>query len=135
MNLGQRLPYYRRVVQSVGVPSMWEEDAIQDIALRVWRAQKDTPTVVRYAAIDSVRRYGSRSRHVARPELDRETDPGYEPMTSAERAIDFRQAWRSLTHRHRETLILYVLTRGARTNREHVRIYQIRQMLRKALAA
>lgn len=55
--------YYGQAARRAGVPLFWVEDAVQDIALRVWRARTAYwKRVVAYAAVDAARRYGARSR-------------------------------------------------------------------------
>jgi hypothetical protein len=63
--------YYRRVARSVGVPEFWLDDAVQDIALDLWRRKRrESPYAVRLSAIDAVRRYGPYGRWGgARPTL------------------------------------------------------------------
>lgn len=57
-----RTGYYRAAARSAGVPTLWLEDAAQDIAIEAWRAGEDTPTIVYRAAVDCARRYGPRTR-------------------------------------------------------------------------
>lgn len=55
--------YYAQAARSTGVPEMWIDDAVQDIALKVWQAP-DAPwkSVVYYAAVDAARQYGKHSK-------------------------------------------------------------------------
>lgn len=64
-----RFRYFRSVAFAVGVPPFWIEDAVQDIALTVWRRGNDRAGTVRSAAIDAVRHYGPRSRAGVRRDL------------------------------------------------------------------
>ena len=55
--------YYRKVARSVGVPEFWLDDAVQDIALDLWRRKRrDSSYAIRLSAIDAARRYGPHGR-------------------------------------------------------------------------
>ena len=57
-----RMRYYAVAAHRAGVPEFWIQDAVQDIAIRVWRTGNDRVMVVRSAAIDAARKYGRYGR-------------------------------------------------------------------------
>lgn len=58
----RRRGYYYRAAQRRGVPMDDLEDAVQDIAIKVWQSDAPWRAVVYFAAIDAARRYGPISR-------------------------------------------------------------------------
>ena len=100
--LGPR--YFRAVARSVGVPEMWEDDAIQDIAFACWRKGNTHPGTIRSAAIDCARRYGPNARTYARPVTVSLIWATHIPAPQAEPLWDLRRALARLTANQRQAL-------------------------------
>lgn len=85
---------------------MFEEDAAQDIALRVWQAGEPPywRLVAKRAAVEAARRYGPRGRHYTRPAIvPVETAHwlAYDQMAITDRLLDIDLAWSGLTLKQR----------------------------------
>lgn len=105
-----RFDYYRKVAFYAGVPSMWVDDAAQDIAIRLWLAG-DPPywrLVAKRGAIEAARRYGPRTRHGIYREIEPISDvhwTAYDEHAITERILDLEAAWVGLTKRQRVGLL------------------------------
>lgn len=125
----------------MGVPNMWLDDAVQDIAVRVWRSNDDGVTIVRNAAIDAVRKYGPRSRKgvqrvtVPWPEdYDLADDPLILPPPFDPRLAELNRALQRLPETWRDALVRWLAGVAAKDNGRHgeTREYQLRkQALRR----
>lgn len=128
------------MARQVGVPSIWLDDAIQDIQIECWRAGDYRKIVIRRAAIDAARRYGPRNRYGT----SRETEPvdglsllaNDSPEHEAEVAADLAAvlaAIKGFSLRERTALTRSI--RGTRqTDGDYTAAYRARQKLRRLVA-
>lgn len=135
--------YLYAAARHAGVPPMFIDDAVQDIAIRLWLASEEASprAVVKHAAVDAVRHYRGDSRHAPRPEMvpiDDETRKLPDPVDRFAYVDDFDQVSRNaaqLTRRQRESMELELA--GHRPERErqeshYVHVSQARRRLRAA---
>lgn len=104
-----RFGYYVQAARHAGVPSMFEEDAAQEIAIRVWQAG-DPPywrLVAKRSAVEAARRYGPRARHYTRPTMVPVEDAhwlSYDETAIRDRLLDVELAWAGLTLKQRQAM-------------------------------
>ena len=121
----ENLGYFAVAVRHSGVPEMWVHDAVQDVALRVWRApHMHWKAVVQRAAVDAGRRYGQDQRVLdkpppliylgriapKRPTSTAETGPimrdvpAPDPYPAIDTILSLPQAWRTLSPNQRRAI-------------------------------
>lgn len=139
--------HYAALAARQGVPSMWLDDAAQDIAIATWIAGDRRPVVILRAAIDAARRYGPRDRRGRqRPEAvplslfiwrnDPDADPNPPPQLATdpwpawERRQDVRTAWGRLTAQERRRLALVGIGAPGRGNGDDSARWAARRQLR-----
>lgn len=134
--------YFATAARRAGVPDNWLDEAVQDIAFRVWRAPDvDWRVVVRRAAIDAAREYGWHTRMGGMRLSPLTIDwpyPGYrhpfahDDYEQVDKAIDMRLAWRKLTANQRRGILATM--RGHATNLQQKHASLGRQKLRRLCA-
>jgi hypothetical protein len=131
--------YFRTVARAVGVPDFWLDDAVQDMALAVWRQDRiDDPLAIRRRAIDAARRYGATGKNGRHR-------PKWVPLDAAAQITEWsshpvetmdalRTWWAALTPRQRAA-IRRRLGRRPMTNRDSASASAARRRLRDLLSA
>lgn len=140
--------HYAALAERQGVPSMWLDDAAQDIAIAVWRAGDARTVITLRAAIDAARQYGPRDRRgrprpaavpLSRFQWGADDDPRplpwprqltTDPWPALERRQDVRTAWGRLTAQERRRLALAAAGAQGRGNGDDSARWAARRQLR-----
>lgn len=132
-----RRKYLLKVVLRAGVPSMWAEDAVQDVEIRLWQNGFDHPVVVTNAAIDAARKYGNYSKNgVSRitNELTENSKLADDHADMVAMVVDkvaaFNKIWREATDGQRKWFL-----RGLQRGRKPALAYRQLAVLRKRMRA
>lgn len=134
-------PYMRVIARQYGVPSAWEDDAVQEMRLGIWRAgvlrPRDQKVVAKRRTVDFLRVLGGRGarRRGVYGDLSLDADVIQGPRQDLgirDRIMDLNAALDRLTPTQRETFRATVA--GDPLPLTSSRRHQLRRILREATA-
>lgn len=133
--------YYAAAARRMGVQPMFVDDAIQEIAIAVWRApHAPLKQVVRRTAIDCARKYGQRTRHGYQRAFEPIPD-SYPVEDYAQRIVNFqtrlaafKAVWLTATETQRAAFLRLLCGTTKQDYTAHAHAQTLRRRMRKLAA-